>query len=409
MDEVSTVNLIAVAIVMAVAAGVPALLPRLPVPGVVLEIALGAIIGPQLLGIVHPGVTLNFLADFGLGMLFMVAGFEMDPTVLRGRPIRNALLGWLVTAGIALAAVAMLYAGGLARAPILTALALSTSSIGALLPVLRDAGVLGPPYGPMILAAGAIGEAAPVITLALALARDRAPLQALIMLVFAAGAAAAVITAARASGGLLARIIGRTMRTFGQLPMRLAICLLIILIVLSKRLDIDIVLGAFVAGAIIRASIERHHDEALSARMDGIGLAFLVPIFFITAGIRLDLAALFSDPVALAMVPIYALLMLATRGVPALLLYRSDFSGRERVALALHSGTQLSLVVAITTIAVRRGLVPGAQGAALVGGGIVTVILFPALARPLLPKKVVADDIPGAPTVRDVRPHEVEP
>lgn len=261
----------------------------------------------------------------------------------------------------------------------------------------------------MILAAGAIGEAAPVITLALVLARDRAPLQALIMLVFAAGAAAAVITAARASGGLLARIIGRTMRTSGQLPMRLAICLLIILIVLSKRLDIDIVLGAFVAGAIIRASIERHHDEALSARMDGIGSAFLVPIFFITAGIRLDLAALFSDPVALAMVPIYALLMLATRGVPALLLYRSDLSGRDRVALALHSGTQLSLVVAITAIAVHRGLMPGAQGAALVGGGIVTVILFPALARPLLPKKVVADDIPGTPTVRDVRPHEVEP
>ena len=115
LDEVSTVNLIAVASVMAIAAGVPALLPRLPVPGVVLEIALGAIIGPQLLGIVHPGVTLNFLADFGLGMLFMVAGFEMDPTVLRGRPIRNALLGWVVTAGIALAAVAMLYAGGLAR------------------------------------------------------------------------------------------------------------------------------------------------------------------------------------------------------------------------------------------------------------------------------------------------------
>jgi Kef-type K+ transport system membrane component KefB len=162
LDQVSSVNLIAVAIVMAVAAAIPALWPRLPVPGVVLEIVLGAIIGPQILGIVHAGVALNFLAGFGLGMLFMIAGFEMDPAVLRGRPIRNALIGWVITAGIALAAGAILYATGLARAPILTALALSTTTIGALIPVLRDIGVLGPPDGPMVLAAGAIGEAAPV-------------------------------------------------------------------------------------------------------------------------------------------------------------------------------------------------------------------------------------------------------
>jgi Kef-type K+ transport system membrane component KefB len=100
--------------------------------------------------------------------------------------------------------------------------------------------------------------------------------------------------------------------------------------------------------------------------------------------VRLDVAALFSDPAALAMVPLYAVLMLATRGAPALLLYRSDLPIRRRLALALHSGTQLSLVVAITGIAVRGGMMPGSQGAALVGGGIVTLILFPALARPLL-------------------------
>ena len=76
-----------------IVAGIPALLPRLPLHGVVLEIVLGVIIGPQVLGLVHPSLTLNFLANFGLGMLFLMAGFEMDPTVLRGRPIRNALTG----------------------------------------------------------------------------------------------------------------------------------------------------------------------------------------------------------------------------------------------------------------------------------------------------------------------------
>jgi Kef-type K+ transport system membrane component KefB len=226
-------------------------------------------------------------------------------------------------------------------------------------------------------------KAAPVIALSLVLARDRAPLQALIMLAFAAGAAGAVVLAARASGGHFAAIVARTMGTSGQLPMRLAICLLILLVVLSERLQIDLVVGAFVAGAVIRAALQHHHHEAFAARLDGLGSAFLVPIFFVTSGIRLDVAALFSDPVALMMVPVYALLMLVARGLPALLLYRADLSRSQRVALALHSGTQLSLVVAITSIAMHRGLMPGGQAAALVGGGILTVILFPALARPL--------------------------
>ena len=165
MQQVSTQTLILVALAMAIAAGIPALLPRLPLPGVVIEIVLGAVIGPQVLGLVHPGTTLNFLADFGLAMLFLMAGFEMDPAVLRGRPISNALAGWVISAVIALGAATLLFEAGLARTPILTALALSTTAIGALMPMLRDDRLLGPPYGPMVLAAGAIGEAAPVVAL----------------------------------------------------------------------------------------------------------------------------------------------------------------------------------------------------------------------------------------------------
>src|SRR5271166_2188095 len=324
MEHVSTENLIAVAITMAIAAGIPALLPRLPLPGVVLEIVLGVIIGPQVLGLVHPGLTLNFLANFGLGMLFRSAGFEMDPAVLRGRPIRNALTGWALTVVIAFGASILLTRVGLASGWLLVGLALTTTTIGALLPVLRDSGLLAPPYGPMVLAAGAMGEAAPVVALSLVLAKDRAPLQALIMLAFAAGAVGAVIVAARASGGYFATIVERTMGTSGQLPMRLAICVLILLVVLSDQLQIDMVLGAFVAGGVVRAALERRHDEAISARLDGLGSAFMVPIFFVTAGVRLEVTALFSDPISLLMVPLYATLMLVARGLPALLLYRAD-------------------------------------------------------------------------------------
>ena len=160
----------------------------------------------------------------------------------------------------------------------------------------------------------------------------------------------------------------------GRYP-RLTIVLLILLVVLSDELDIDLVLGGFVAGAIVRAGLADHPHEAMATRLDGVGSAFLVPIFFITSDVRLDVAALLSDPVALAMVPMYAVLMLATRGLPTILLYRADLNPRQCLGLALYLATQISVVVAITSIAVHRGMMPGAQGAALVGGGILTTIL----------------------------------
>jgi len=156
-------------------------------------------------------------------------------------------------------------------------------------------------------------------------------------------------------------------------------------------------LGAFVAGAVVRASLGRQINEAISARFDGLRSAFLVPIFFVTSGLRLDAASPFSDPIALGMVAVFASLMLAASGVPPLLLYRSGLSRNYRIALALHCGTQLSVVVAITSVAVHRRLMPGVQGAALVGGGILTVLLFPALARPFLRKQPVS---PAPPETR---------
>ncbi len=384
MEMVDLVNLVAVTVAMAIGAAIPALTPRLPLPGVVVEIVLGVIIGPQVLGLVHPHVTLDFLANFGLGMLFLMAGFEVDPAILKGRPLRNASWGWALTLLIAFGTAGALASVGLANNWLFTGLAVTTTTIGALLPMLRDAGLLSPPYGPMVMAAGILGEAGPVVVLSLLLARGRAPVEAAIMVAFAAAATAAIVLASRVKTRLFTAVVERTMQTSGQLPARLAVCSLILLVVLSDYLNIDIALGAFVAGALVRASIERRHDEALAARFAGLGSAFAIPIFFITSGVRLDVVSLFSDPLTLIMVPVYALLMLAARGLPALLLYRFDLSSRQRVALALHSATQLPLVVAITGIAVKNGQMPGGQGAALVGAGILTMLLFPALAQSVL-------------------------
>jgi Kef-type K+ transport system membrane component KefB len=384
LQDVATTTLIAIALAMVVSAGIPVLFPRLPVPGVVLEITIGVLLGPHVLDIIEQDVVLDFLADLGLGMLFLMAGFELDPLALRGRPIRNAVAGWAVTLAIAFAAAAFLVEEGLGDAWLLVGLALSTTSVGILLPVLRDEGLLRPPYGPMVLAAGAMGEAGPVVLLSLLLAKAGAPAEALVMIGFAAAAVGAVMLAARYGGEHLAGVVERTIGTSGQLPIRLALFMLIVLTVVSRELDIDVVLGAFVAGAVVRAALPRRHDEAIAARFDGLGSSFLVPIFFVVSGIRMDVGALASDPAILAVVPIFALLMLAARGVPAFLFYRADLPPPGRAALALHSGTQLTLVVAITSVAVQRGLMPGGHGAALIVAGILTVLCYPALAERLL-------------------------
>jgi Kef-type K+ transport system membrane component KefB len=384
---VDSTNLIGVALVLTIAAAVPAVFRRLPVPGVILDIVLGAVVGPQVLGWVNPGITMNFLSNFGLAMLFLMAGFEIDPPVLGGPPIRRAITGWLISGLLAAAASYGLFRLGLTTDPPLCALALSTTAIGTLMPILRDSGLLRTPYGPLVLAGGVVGEAGPVAVLALVLARGREVQQTLIMIAFGACAVAAVLMVARARTGRFARIVARTMHSSGQLPMRLAISALILLVVMAEMLNIDLVLGGFVAGAIVRAALADEHHHHIAVRLDGIGSAFLIPVFFITSGARLDIAALFGNPATLAMVPVYALLMLLVRGLPIPLLYRDVLDRRQQAGLALHLGTQISLVVAVTGIAVRHGLMPGDQAAALVGGGIVTTILYPTLAGRLLRRR----------------------
>ncbi len=396
MEEGGATNLIYVGVAIAVAAAIPAMLPRLPLPGAVLEILLGILIGPQVLGWAKPDFVLHFLADFGLGILFLMAGFEMSPAKLRGSPIRKAAFGWMISAAIALCAGFLLTTIGLARAPLLTGLALCSTAIGLLLPLVRDAGLLPTRYGASILAIGALGEGAPLLVLPVLLAHQNgAGAQVLVMVAFIACAVVAVAIASHASRGAFAAVLERTMGTSGQLPMRLALCLLIVLIMVAQRFEIDFVLGAFVAGAVVRAAVPDYEHEAMAVRLDGIGSAFLVPVFFVNSGMNLDVAALTVDRTALAMVPAYVLLMLVVRGLPALVLYRRELRPTESVALALHSATQLALVVAITGLAVGRDLMPSAQAASLVAAATVTVLLFPAIAARVLQSVSVAKPFPA--------------
>ncbi len=310
MHDVDPAGLIAVFAAIAVASLIPALFPRLGIPGVVLEIAAGVLIGPHVLGLAAPGPVITVIAGIGLATLLLLAGFEVDPDVLTGRPLRVALRGWLLSGVLAAGAAFGLAAMGLIAAPLLTGLALTTTAIGALLPILRDAGRLGPPYGPIILAVGAIGEAAPLIALSLILAGGAGAVgQGLVLIAFAAGAAAAVAMASRTSHGAFAALVARAMGSSGQFPLRLTMPVMVMLVVLSEGLRIDIVPGAFVAGAITRAAMPHSQHEDLLARFDGLGYGLLIPVFFLASGMHIDLPALMASPQALLMVPVFAVLI----------------------------------------------------------------------------------------------------
>lgn len=385
MHGVDHLGLIAFFAAIAIAAAVPALLPRLAIPSVVIEILLGAALGPSALAVIESGPVISLLADLGLALLFFMAGFEVDPAVLKGRPLRLALVGWVASATLGAAVSFALHGAGVIEGTGFVALAVATTAIGALMPILRDAGQLGPPYGPFVLAAGAIGEAAPIIGLSLLLAGTaNLAVQSGVLLAGAIASLAAVLLAARISEGRFATLMSRTMDRAGQLPLRLCLLLTVLLVVLSENLGVDLVLGAFVAGAIARAAMPHDLHEAMLARLDGVGYGLLVPCFFVAAGASLDLAALFSEPRTLWLVLLFAAVMLLARGLPALLLYRKELDARQRKALALHLGTQLPLVVAIAALAVRQGAMPAWQGTALVGGGIITILVFPMLAGRLL-------------------------
>lgn len=381
MNGVDSVALLAVTFAIALAATLPAVVPRLLLPGVVLEVLLGVLIGPQVLDLAHEGRALHLMSELGLGLLFLIAGFELNPEIFKGQGLRRACGGWVLGAALALFATFLLSSFHLLSGALLTAVALSTTAVGTLLPLLRDQGWLREPYGPAVLAAGSAGEALPLVVLSLILAgRHEAPWQAFLLVLFAFLAGGLIAAAGWIGKSSFGRLAERTMHLSGQLPLRLVILLLIAMVLLSEELNVDLVLAAFVSGAACRSALPRDLHESLQVKLDGVGYGLMIPIFFVVSGIRLDLATLISSPSCLLTIPLLVGIMFLARGVPALVVYREALDITQRKALALHCSTQLPLVVAISGIGVSRDIIPPDQAAAMVGAAVLSLILFPILA-----------------------------
>lgn len=351
------------------------------IPLVVFEIVLGLLLGPSVLGWIVPDDFMGLIAEFGLAMLFFLAGNEIDFRAIRGRPLNRAAIGWIISlaAGVGIAA---LFAPDLPAAAFI-GIALTSTALGTIMPVLRDSGDLASPFGISVLALGAVGEFGPLLAISLFLS-GRSPLVAAVVLLgFAVVAGVAIWLAAKGAGRRMHQVITATLHTSGQFAVRLVIFVLLALVALSIVLDLDMLLGAFTAGVLYRLLLvgaPKHDAEAIESKLEGVGYGFLVPIFFINTGVTFDLEALFADGRTLAMLPVFVVLLLLIRGLPSLLAAPRGSSPRDLAATALFGATGLPIIVAVTAIGVDAGDLASGTAAALVGAGMISVLLFPLVA-----------------------------
>jgi Kef-type K+ transport system membrane component KefB len=391
-------------IVVAVAFAAPFLLglfPRIHLPSVVLEIVIGIIVGPSLLGWVHIDTTIRVISTIGLGFLLFLGGLEIDFARLRGPVLHRTGLGYLASFVLAVIVSLALSGVGLIDTPLLVAIALASTSLGVLIPVLKDAGASSSPLGQLVIAAGSIADFGAIILLSLFFSGQGGVGSTLILigsLLALAATALMVVRGAERSARIRVDLL-RLQDTTAQIRVRGAMVLLVAFAAIAENLGLEVILGTFAAGAVLtladRDQVMTH--PAFRRKLEAMGFGLFIPAFFVATGVRYDLDALVASTSTLVMVPIFLAALLVVRGLPALL-YRGVLSGRELLAAALMQATSLPFIVAATAIGQELGLIDAAGSAALIGGGLLSVVLFPvtalALLRPAPAPAAVADDTP---------------
>ncbi len=376
MINVDTPSFFAIVVVAAVAALTVAIVPRrFAPPVVVLELMLGIVIGPHVLGLAQSDSFIKFFSNLGLGMLFFFAGYEIDFSRIKGQPMKLGAWGWLLSVALAYGIGGLLAKIGVVVSFLYTGSAMATTAIGTLIPILRDNGELKTRFGTYLLAAGGAGEFGPILLVTLVLSTENPLHESVILLAFVGLALVLALGSMRwAWRGW--PMLERTFESSSQLAVRLTVVLIFGLVFLANKLGLDLLLGGFVAGMIVRLALQGHELQVFESKLTAVGFGFFVPFFFVTSGIEFDLTALGSLG-AIAKLVMFFALFLVVRGTPALLLYRGVLSARDRTALAFYSATELPLVVAITTLATETGKMRPSTAAGLVGAAMLSTLVFP--------------------------------
>lgn len=392
-----TLNFIPLLIVLGLAFVTPLLLARFPqIPVVVGEILAGMLVGRSGLALVHEEFTLELLAEIGFAFLLFLSGLEIDFSLLtsqnprtngmRLHPLWMAVVSFGSTVALATMVGLSLASRGLVNSPWFMALILSTTSLGIVVPVLKERGLNTGRFGQTILLSALLADFATMflITFYVAVFTTGLTLDILLIgLLFLA-----VVLIYRFGLRLMRRptinrLIEQLEGATSQIKVRFAITLLMAFAVLAEFVNIELILGAFLAGAVI-SLLSRPEDKPLHASLDAIGYGFFIPVFFIMVGVQFDLRALLSDSGAILLA---ALLLVAAFAIKIFggLIFRLGFSWRETLGGGALLSARLSLIIAAAAIGLRIGAINEATNAAIILVAALTSTFSPLLFNWVLP------------------------
>jgi Kef-type K+ transport system membrane component KefB len=353
--------------------------PHLVLPTVVVEIVLGILIGPQVLGWATEGAYIQFLANFGLALLFFFAGLEVVEKHVPRDAIARGSLGWAISLALGIGIGYLLQLAGLGAEGWLLGIAISTTALGTLVPILSDSGILPTPLGTAVLGTGVAGEFWPITVMSVFLTGIYgAAAEIALLFVFGAVTIGTAFLAMRARPPRLVAVIRETLHSTGQAAVRLSIALIAALVLLAHDVGFDFVLGAFAAGLIVGLVLDNPEGGVVRMRLEGIGFGLLIPIYFVATGLTFDLDSLLTAS-GIALAALFLVLLLVVRGTPALLWLR-ELGPRGTASVAFFGATQLPLVVAIVGIGTDRGAIDTDVGASLIGAAMVSVLVYPLIA-----------------------------
>ena len=352
---------------------------RIVLPTVVIEIVLGILIGPEGLGWADLDDYIDFLANLGLVFLFFFAGLELvEHRVARSSIVRGTA-GWGISIALGILIGYLLHGAGLDAEGWLLGVALSTTALGTLVPILADARLLSTRFGSAVIGAGVAGEFWPILVISIFLTGAYgAVAETVLLVVFGGIVLLAAAAALRARPSRVVHVLQQTVHTTGQAAVRLSVFTLAALVFISIQAGFDFVLGAFAGGLVVGLALSTADATPVRMRLEGVGYGFLVPIYFVVTGMNFDLDSLLT-PTGLGLAGLFLCLFVVVRGLPALLWLR-QLGPRETLGLALFSATGLPLIVAIAGIGIDRGAIGAGVGTSLIGAGMASVLLFPLLA-----------------------------
>ena len=374
---------------------------RVKVPLVVGEILAGIILGPSLLGIIDgQGEVFDFLREFGLAYLMFIAGMEIDFNMIgkiskaaekahakvTSHPVFLAATSFLLTILLSVAISRELASRGLVENEWMVALILSTTSLGVVLPVLKERELSETRFGQTVLISALFADFVTMLLISLLATYLVSGLNVEMLLVFLLFLAFSML---HRTGRLikhssrLGHLIEELSHATAQIKLRASLALLVGFIVLAQILNAEMILGAFIAGVVV-SMLTTSQERKVEKDLEAFGFSFFIPIFFILVGVGFDIRELTSSNEALLLVPVLLIAAMVVKFVPALI-FRISFTWRETFAAGSLLSARLSLIIAASLIALDLEIITAAVNSAIILVAIITVTFAPLLFSHLMP------------------------